>query len=402
MLVLTGARQCGKSTLAGMAFPDRPRIELDSPIERETYTGLAPNEWMQRYPQAVVDEVQKLPELFDTLKACYDRNPKVRYLLLGSSQILLLQRVRETLAGRVALMELFPFTLPESIALAGDAPEDSLWIRLLQSDRPAVELAETLDPTYALSDRYAVANAQWAEFLLWGGMPALTRPGWTEQDRFEWLRDYQSTYLQRDLGDLAQLSRLEPFVRAQRAAAMRTAQTINFSELARLADVAPATARKFMSYLEMSYQILMLPAWFHNPEKRLAKQPKLHFLDPGIRRAILNKRGAADGAEFESAVIAEMYKQCRNANLPMTFHHLRTSDGRAVDLLVEREDGFIAVEAKQTDRVAATDFRHLRRLGELLGKPLLLGLVVSGDGRYRQADSEQEPLWNLAAAHLLG
>lgn len=402
MLVLTGARQCGKSTLAGMAFPDRPRIDLDSPIEREIYARLAPNEWIARYPQAVVDEVQKLPELFGTLKACYDRNPEVRYLLLGSSQILMLQRVRETLAGRAALMELFPFTLPESIAPTGGTPEESLWARLLRSDRPAQELGQTLAPTYALTDEYAVARARWEAFLAWGGMPVLTREGWTDDDRFAWLRDYHSTYLQRDLGDLAQLERLEPFVRAQRAAAMRTAQTINFSELARLADTTAPTARRFMHYLELSYQILMLPAWFRNPEKRLAKQPKLHFLDPGIRRAILGKRGAADGAEFESAVVAEAYKQCRNADLPVAFHHLRTVDGREVDLLVEREDGFIAVEAKQTERVAATDFRRLRRLGEILDKPLLLGLVVSGDGRFRQPDpASDEPLWNVAAARLL-
>ena len=401
MLVLTGARQCGKSTLAGISFPERPRIDLDSPIEREIYARMSPNEWIQRYPQAIVDEVQKLPELFDTLKACYDRDPTVRYLLLGSSQILLMRRVRETLAGRAALMQLYPLTLPELTAGDGSAPVESLCIRLLRSDRPAVELAQTLDPVYALSNDYAVAQSRWQDFLIWGGMPVLTREGWTDDDRFEWLRDYHLTYLQRDLGDLAQLDRLEPFVRAQRSAAMRTAQTINFSELARLADVAPATARKFMRYLELSYQIVMLPAWFRNPEKRLSKQPKLHFLDPGIRRAILGQRGAANGAEFESAVIAEIYKQCQNARLPLTFHHLRTVDGREVDLLVEREDGFIAVEVKQTDHAAATDFRHLRRLEEILDKPLLLGLVVSQDGRFRQPESGDEPLWNVAAPHLL-
>ena len=154
-----------------------------------------------------------------------------------------------------------------------------------------------------------------------------------------------------------------------------------------------------MQYLEISYQILLLPAWFRNPEKRLMKQPKLHFLDPGVRRAILGKQGAIDGAEFESGVVAEIYKQCRNARLPVSFWYLRTADGREVDLLIEREDGFIGVEVKQTGRVGPSDFRHLRGLEQILDKPLLLGLVVSNDSRFRKGDGL--PLWNAAAPQLL-
>ena len=103
LLVLTGARQTGKSTLASMAFPDYPVVNLDSPIERAVYERMTPADWIRRFPRAVIDEAQKLPAVFETIKACYDRTPEVRYLLLGSSQILLLRQVRETLAGRVAL-----------------------------------------------------------------------------------------------------------------------------------------------------------------------------------------------------------------------------------------------------------------------------------------------------------
>ena len=402
LLILTGARQCGKSTLASMTFPEWAHLDLDSPVERTAYARLSPHDWITRFPRAVVDEAQKLPAVFETIKACYDRDPEVRYLLLGSSQILLLREVRETLAGRVALRELFPFTLPELLSSAPDQePRPSRLIQVLQSPTPARELERLLPPTYALDAGYALARSRWDYFLTWGGMPVLVDEEWTDEDRFEWLQDYQATYLQRDLSDLAQLERLEPFVRAQQAAALRTAQTINFSELARLADVAPPTAQKFMRYLELSYQILMLPAWFRNAEKRLMKQPKLHFLDPGIRRAILRKRGACDGAEFESAVVAEIYKQCRNARLPVEFYHLRTVDGREIDLLLEREDGFIAFEVKQTERVAATDFRHFRDLEAILDKPLLLGLVVSNDGLFGQVPGASAPQWNAAAPQLL-
>lgn len=402
MLVLTGARQCGKSTLARAAFPDWERLDFDSPIERAVYERLTPQEWISRYPRAIVDEAQKLPAVFETLKACYDRNPEVRYLLLGSNQILQFEKVRESLAGRAALRELFPFTLPELMLTTEDEePRESRLIQLLRAANPATEMDALMPPVYGLTEEYAEVRSRWDYFLQWGGMPALLAGDWNDEDRAEWLEDYQATYLQRDLSDLAQLERLEPFVRAQQAAALRTGQTINFSELARLADVAPPTARKFMRYLELSYQILMLPAWYRNPEKRLAKQPKLHFVDPGIRRAILRKRGEIDGAEFESAVVAEIYKQCRNARLPVLFHHLRTADGREVDLLIERNDGFVAVEIKRTEHVSRVDFRHLRGLEELLDKPLLLGMVVSGDGNFREATEGEGRLWNAAAVQLL-
>ena len=122
----------GKSTLASMAFPDYPVINLDSPVERAAYEQLGPEEWIARYPRAIVDEAQKLPAVIETLKACYDRDSQVRYILLGSSQILLLEKVRESLAGRAALRALFPFTLPELLA----ATSASRLVEVLAADDP--------------------------------------------------------------------------------------------------------------------------------------------------------------------------------------------------------------------------------------------------------------------------
>ena len=248
----------------------------------------------------------------------------------------------------------------------------------------------------------AAAKQAWEYLSRWGGMPAILGPEWSDDDRFEWLRDYQGTYLQRDVADLARIDRLEPFVRAQEAAALKTAQLINFSNLARLAEVSPHTARQFMRYLELSYQVLLLPAWFRNPEKRLSRQPKLHFIDQGVRRAILKKRGIIEGEEFESAVASEIWKQVRTARLPITIHHLRTPDGREVDLLLEREDGFLAIECKMTGNVSSVDFRNLTNLELILDKPLLLRLVVSNDIRPRSVISGKIPGWNVAAHQLLG
>lgn len=403
LIVLTGARQTGKSTLAGMAFPGYPRIDLDSAFERAVYERMGPDEWRQRYPQAIIDEAQKLPAIFETIKACYDRDETVRYLLLGSSKIRLLSQVRETLAGRVALRELYPLALPELMAqMAGaERPRQSRLVSLLSADDPAAAAGALFPGGVVLGERVASARRSWESYLGWGGMPVLRRPGWTDEDRFEWLHDYQQTYLHRDLMDLTRINRLEPFARAQQAAALRTAQRINFADLARLSGVSPPTAREYLRYLEIGDQVRLLPGWYRNLEKRLTRQPKLHFLDPGIRRGILRKRGMTDGAEFESAVVAEVVKQCANARLSVELSHLRTSDGREVDLLVEREDGFVAIECKQTRRVSSADLRHLRSLDVLLDKPLLLGLMVSNDEVLQAAKGCSPPVWKVDAPTLL-
>jgi predicted AAA+ superfamily ATPase len=223
----------------------------------------------------------------------------------------------------------------------------------------------------------------WRHYLRFGGMPALSEPAVADEEREQWLLDYRRTYLERDVRDLAALRDLEPFVRAQALAAARTGGLLNVSDLARGAGVAVNTAARFLRYLELSYQVLLLPPWFRNRDKRLAKMPKLHFVDPGVQRACLRRRGEPTGAEYESAVVAEVHKQVRNAGLEVDLYHLRTHDGREVDLLLELPQGFVAIEVKQTEHVAASDARGLRGLAELLDKPVLAGLVLSQDREVR-------------------
>jgi predicted AAA+ superfamily ATPase len=401
LLIVTGARQCGKTTLAQMAFPNYPVIPFDAPMERAVYAEMAPSDWLAQYPNAVLDEVQKLPTLFDTVKACHDRDEEARYVLLGSSQVLLMKQVCETLAGRAAIRELYPFSMPELLRRrhSGVTTPNAL-VSLLTASDPMRTVGKLFPPSAGLDKTAAGLADCWDYFQRWGGMPKIADPEWNDNERFNWLTDYQNTYLQRDLGDLARLDRLEPFVRAQKAAAGRTSQLVNHSEIARLSEISSHTAKEFLRYLEISYQVFLLPAWFRNPEKRLTKQPKLHFIDPGIRRAVLQTRGEPDGAEFESAVVAEIYKRVRSARLPVQMHHLRTADGREVDLLIEREDGFIAIECKQTTNPQPTDARHLRSLENLLDKPLRLAIVVCNGRKIRDLGDSSRPL-PAVPAHLL-
>ncbi len=378
-LVLTGARQVGKSTLAKAAFPGYTYLDLDAPMDRERFSKLGPEDWAQRYPRAIVDEVQKLPELFETLKARFDRDPQAKYVLLGSSQILMAKRLQESLSGRVALVEMFPLTLLERVAGPDGTLGESRLVRWLQSPTPLALLESWRDPLFPSSRGFAASSQAWEDMLRWGGMPFLQAHGNTDEDKMGWLSDYQKTFLQRDVLDLTENSRLEPFGRLQALAALRTAQTIQFAELGRGASIAAPTVQKYLRYLEMSYQAVLLPPWFRNQEKRLSKMPKIHFLDLGILRALTGKRGPVDGAEYESAVVAEILKMIRTLALPLKPHFLRTSDGREVDLLLERDDGYFAIEVKMSSNVAPPDARHLLDLQELLDKPLLASLVLSQD-----------------------
>ena len=400
ILVLTGARQTGKTTLASRVFTDHTLLSMEDPVARPEFSRLSARDWAKRYPFAVIDEIQKLPSLMETVKACYDQHKNVRYVLLGSSQIMLMKGIQETLAGRAAIQELYPLTLPELMTTDwSDEVPPSRFIRWLADD-PQRDPGESLEGIVTIDNRYADAKHHWEYYLQWGGMPVLTHTDFDDHDRRKWLEDYFTTYLQRDLFDLGRLNDLEPFIRAQQAIALRTSKLINFTELGRLAGVTSPTAKKFMRYLEMSYQVLQLPAFYRNPEKRLAKQPKVVFIDPGVRRGILRKSGALDGLEWESAIIAEIFKQIKVADLPISFFHLRTLDGREVDLLLECEKGFVAVECKMTARASGKDFRAIRHLSDIIDKPLLAGIVVCNEDTVCRWEGTV-PLYSVPAAWLL-
>ena len=138
----------------------------------------------------------------------------------------------------------------------------------------------------------------------------------------------------------------------------------------------------------MSYQVVFLPAWSKNQNKRLSKSPKVHFLDPGIQRTIINRRGEMTGNEYESAIVAEIYKQVNSYSLPIDLYHLRTVDGREVDILLETEQGYIPIEIKQTDNVTYTDARHLRDLDTILNKRILKSIIISNDKQIKELDKD--------------
>lgn len=380
LIALTGARQTGKTTLVHAGFPEYDFVSLEDPVVRPDFTALSAAQWYQRYPRVILGEIQKAPSIVESIKAMYDRYTDARTILLGSSQILLMDQIRESLAGRVTMLELYPLTIPEMMTESWHDPVvESRLIRYLESG----DLDILVSGVPQQSDRYARAVDHLDHYLDFGGMPVVSDNTLSREDRYGWLQDYLRTYLQRDLRDLANLRDLVPYVRMLRALGGLAGGLLNTSELARLAGVTHRTVKRFVTYLEISYQVVQLQPWFRNRNKRLSKAAKIHFLDPGIQRALLNRRGQPTGTEFEGAIIAEVFKQARNRRLPVDFYHLRTVDGREVDLLIETESGYLPIEIKFKARVSHGDARHLRRLDEILDKPVLQALVLSNDPHIR-------------------
>jgi len=376
IIVLTGARQTGKTTLVKHMFPDYPHLSIEDPVMRSQYTNLTAAQWKQIYPYAILDEIQKEPRLIESIKSVYDQFEAPRYLLLGSSQIMLLNKVKESLAGRCVIEELFPLTLPE---LQTKDVEDVAPLSAFQQLLNTQELPELM-PALPLHLQHSKIMAAFTHYLQFGGYPALVSDRLNDAERRDWLQNYQRTYLERDVRDLAEFRNLEPFIRIQKSAAHLTGQLLNYSSLARDAGVKGQTAQRFIYYLEMSYQAILLPPWHRNALKRLSKSSKIHFLDPGVQRSITgNLQGALSGHEFESALVAEMYKQSKNIGFSGAFYHLRTLDGREVDVLIENAEGYYAIEIKNTRHIHPTDGRNLVGLDGILDKPVLQQIVLSQD-----------------------
>lgn len=396
ILVLTGARQIGKTTIAKHLFPDYEYLSIEDPVLSQTLSAMTANQWKTVYPQAILDEVQKSPLLIRSIKSVYDQWEEPKYILLGSSQLLLLPKVKESLAGRCVVIDMYPLTLPE---LRTNSFDDDVMDSPFQSMLKNNELP-ILFPSFLLDKSHSDKALAWNHLLTFGGYPALVNEKRTTQDKYDWLNGYVRTYLERDVRDIAAMNDLQPYTKLQKVLAMQTGNLCNIAALSTKVGVSAPTVKKYIQYLSLSYQTIELRSWERNESKRLVKSPKIHFIDYGVVQAILGKRALPNGGEFESIIISEIYKQAKQLNIGAQFYHLRTSDGREVDLIVEVEAGYYAFEVKLTDHVSKTDARHLRELSEILNdKPLIHSFVLSNDVQTQELG---ENITAVHAAYFLG
>ena len=309
----------------------------------------------------------------------------------------MLDRIRETLAGRAFVFDLWPLMASELSHGASELPPSPLLQRLLTGNRP---LGDTLsaEPPVLLGAEEGGRRDAVDHLLRWGGMPGLLPLD--DDKRRLWLRSYQQTFLERDLSDLVRLDDLQPFRALQRLSMLRSGQLLSYAELARDAGVAPSTARRYLEYLKLSYQIMLLPPYHRNLTSQQVKAPKLYWIDLGILREGTQQSGEATGAMFETFIVGEVHKLVETLALDVRVFFYRTRSGMEVDMILETPAGIIAIEIKNRDKVAASDMRALRSLADHLGSEWLGGIIVYR-GSQIEPISREAQIWAAPAHRLL-
>ncbi len=339
-VTLTGPRQSGKSTLCEALFPDLAYANLEAPDVRAFATA-DPRAFLAQFPHgAIVDEIQRAPNLPSYLQGLIDADPRPgRFILTGSQNLALLKTVSQSLAGRTAVLYLLPLANSE--------------VRRFGSHPVTLE-----------------------DVLFTGGYPAILDRRIAPSD---WLAAYVATYLERDARAIGNISDLEAFQRFVELCAGRTAQLLNYSSLATDCGVSQPTAKAWLNVLEASFLVFRLRPFHANLRKRLVKTPKLHFHDPGLACWLLGIRSAEQlrthplrGALFETWMVTEIAKHRTNRGESGGLTFYRDRSGAEADLIIEHGDRLTVVEAKSSQ--TATN--------RLLDAPGRAGAIVEQTGRH--------------------
>lgn len=370
VLLITGPRQVGKTTLLELcAEPERRVVTLDDLDEREL-ASQDPALFLQRHPEPlIIDEVQYAPELFSVMKIAVDRSKRPgRFWLTGSQKFHLMQGVTESLAGRVAILDLLGLSQAE---IQGRAELSSPF--LPSPDWTLRREDQGVEPQ-GLMDLY---RAIWR-----GGFPRVALDENLPRDVF--FGSYVQTYLQRDVRALTRVGDELAFLRLVRAAAARTGQLLNYADLARDVDIDQKTAKAWLGILETSGLVYLLPPWHSNVTKRLVKTPKLYFLDTGLCAYLTQwtspeslEAGAMAGAMLETFVLGEILKGYWHNGGAAHLYFYRDRDGNEIDLLIDQDNRLYPVEIKKTatpSRTASRSFRLLSSIDRPVGHGAVLCL----------------------------
>lgn len=335
VVVLTGARQTGKTSTLRRLFPDHGFVTLDLPSEAEQ-AEREPATFLARHPPpAIIDEVQYAPGLFRHLKIAVDqhRSRRGQYLLTGSQKFTLMKGVADSLAGRADIIDLETLSLQE-----------------IRASLPATTVEAA---------------------IVRGGFPELHAHADIDASAFH--HSYIATYLERDIRALAHVGSLRDFERFLRACALRSASLLNKAELARDVGIAPSTAGLWLSMLEASGQVILLEPWFANRTKSLVKTPKLYLADSGLLCALLNipsvdalLRSPSVSAIWETFVFAQLRHREQRAGRSggLFFWRDRT---REVDFVTHAGGRVELIEAKWTELASEGDCTNLRVVRDAMG-----------------------------------
>jgi len=361
VVVLTGARQTGKSTLARVAGGDRPYLSLDDLDVLEQATR-EPDALVRRAPRLTLDEVQRAPSLLLAVKRAVDgQRRRGRFLLTGSANLLLMTTVSESLAGRASYLTLWPMTRREQRGLG----RCGLW----------QELLDTRDERWVdVLDSHRLDSEDWRGLARRGGYPTPALE-LAAADRETWFSSYAQTYLERDVHQLSAVSSLPDLRRLMRAVCLRLGQLVNQTELGRDVALPQPTVHRWLNLLEASYQLVRLPAYSVNRTKRLIKAPKLYWSDTGL--ALHLSGGEPGGPHLENLVLCDLlaWRDGHVARRPEVLYW-RTATGEEVDFVIEAGESLLPIEVKATPRPRTGDITHLLSFREEYGARCRPGLLL--------------------------
>ena len=371
VVLIQGPRQCGKTTLARMV--GKPAgydyISFDDQVVWQAAKH-DPVGFVNDLPERViVDEVQRVPELFSAIKLSVDSNRIAgRFILTGSVSVLHVRRITDSLAGRMRIINLYPFSQCE-----------------IERTKPVF-----LDHLFAGNFKFrqrAVEKNGLIDRIVKGGYPDALRYS-SEPKRTAWYRDYIEALIRHDVPDIAGIRSLDTLSKLLSLAAAQTAQLFNTSNLSKSFQLSRLTIHDYLTILETTFMITRLAAWHGNRARRLVKTPKLHLTDTGVACSLtgMSKSTLADdrdrlGRLLETFVVQELQRQASGHEWRHSFSHYRNKDGAEVDLVIERDAATLAgVEVKSAATVKQTDFRGLRLLKNATGERFKSGVIVyTGD-----------------------
>lgn len=361
VVTVTGPRQSGKTTLCRLAFPDKPYINLEAP-DRRRFAQEDPRGFLATMPQgAILDEIQRAPEIPSYIQELVDEDPAAgRFILTGSQQFELMDRVSQSLAGRTALLRLLPLTIQEIQQSGHQLP---LYAQIHSGFYPR-PIENGLDPSQAMSE-------------------------------------YFSTYVERDLLQLSAIHDLQKFERFVRLCAGRTGQMLNLNNLGSDTGISHSTARQWLDLLQASYIVFLLPPWFTNTRKRLVKSPKLYFYDVGLAAWLLGinrpeqvQRDPLYGALFENMVIVDRLKTRFNQRRSADFYYYRDNVGNEVDLIEPEGAGVHALEIKAGATITSDYFKGLAHFKKSFPEQWIDGTVIYAGHEAQQRSDWQVVTWD--------
>ena len=351
-VVVTGARQTGKSTLVRELAPVDARLYLTlDDLDVMEQAAAAPADLVARAPKMTLDEIQRAPALLHAIKRAIDqKRTRGRFVLTGSANLLLMRNVSESLAGRATYLTLWPMTRREQLGLG----RAGIWDELLAA--PDDDWVDVVRAEHRAAD-------DWKALARRGGYPTAALELDTADDRATWFAGYVRTYLERDLQEISSVTALPDLRRLMRAACLRIGQMMNQTELGRDVALPQPTVHRYLNLLETSYQLVRIPAYAINRTKRLIKTPKVYWADTGLAMHLAGI-DEPEGPQLENLVLNDLLAWRDSRTKPAEVLYWRTAAGEEVDFVLEVDRKVIPIEVKATARPRVDDARHLKSFRE--------------------------------------